>query len=521
MVKSVENIICVNKDLFNRILLITGSTSDLCLDDNEDSYLIGKSVYDKVVNNFKKLLKEKEHESFKSIKGASLERYNELTDEYESIKYNYIRNDFNKIKNDKINEEKILEISVKIYEEIENIKKIPSYINEIRKELKEIKEEKISENINSYMIRFRKLINDGGLVEDYINLKSELDSVLKKTYTDEINAFYGDSKSLYIVKNEGQVRLLDTSYLNGFTYGVIYSANSIKRITNKNSDTFVGFNRCDFNSCNIELNDDKPIAIYCVTYGERSINPNYVAAKNIYVQKNTPFIEFDKTLYMSDGEYSINELINNLLIDCNLGVVVDNNKPQAYYNLYLPFFEKFKELKFGSYDESKVINKFDKYRHFIHDQKYLDINNLLSSGLEKEDIKDILSINIYLDFNIFREGKTNKTKIKQFENYFYDKRNNEILNGIYPGLDVILNEIHEASHTRLEEIIKKVSDSPCHDSWLIRNLIKPEHELKKEELKETTSNVITFVSSGNEETKHIEFADFLKSADKDVVRTRT
>ena len=520
MVKSIDNIICINKNIFNKILLLTNNTSDLCLDENDDSYLISKTVFDKTVDRFNKLLMEKQHESFKNIKGASLSRYNELNDEYERIKYNYIRNNFNKVKNSKINTESLLDISIKIYEEIENIKKVPLYINDIRKELKEIQNNESKSIINSYMIRFKRLLNDGGLIEYYINLKAELDSALRKEYINEINSFFGDNKSMYLVKNEGQVKILDVSNLNGFTYGLIYSSESIKKVTNKNSDSFISFYNCNFESCNIELNDDKPIGIYCVTYGEHSINPNYKAAKNIFVQKNTPFVEFDKTLLMSRSDYSINELINNLLVDSNLDVVANSNKEQSYYDLYEPFFEQFKNLKFGDYNESQIINIFDAHRHYINDQRYLDLDNLLSKSLDDSEIINILNINIYFDFNIFRKGNINRTKLKLFHDTFYDKKDDERLNRIYPGIDVILNEIHEASCNRIDEIIEIINKAPCKDSWLIKNLIKPIHIVKKNQTNNIQSTESTFVSSGNEKTIYKEFVDFLKSADEDIVRSR-
>lgn len=520
MVKSIDNIICINKNIFNKMLLLTNNSSDICLDENDDSYLISKTVFDKIVDRFNKLLMEKQHESFKNIKGASLSRYNELNDEYERIKYNYIRNNFNKVKNSKINIESLLNISIKIYEEIENIKKVPLYINDIRKELKEIQNNESKSIINSYMIRFKRLLNDGGLIEDYINLKAELDSVLRKEYINEINSFFGDNKSMYLVRNEGQISFLDTSNLNNFTYGLIYSSESIKKVTNKNNDAFVSFRNCNFDNCNIELNDDKPIGIYCVTYGEHGINPNYKAAKNIYVQKNTPFIEFDKTLLMSRSDYSINELINNLLMDSNLDVVANSNKEQSYYDLYEPFFEQFKNLKLGEYDESKIINIFDAHRHYINDQRYLDLDNLLSKSLDDSEIVNILNINIYYDFNIFRKGNTNRTKLKLFHDTFYDRKDDERLNRIYFGIDAILSEIHEASYKRIDEIIEIINKAPCKDSWLLKNLIKPVHNVKKEQTNDIQNSETTFVSSGNEKTIYKEFVDFLKSADEDIVRSR-
>ena len=164
MGKSVETIVCINKDLFNKLLLITNNTSDLCLDENETEYLIEKSIYDDVVINFNKRFKEIERELPLNTKGVSLSRYNELNDKYKEVEYNHIRNGFNKIKDKKINEEEQLSLKVEIFEEIKDLKQIPDLINRIKLELQEIKQNHLSDNIGSYITRYNTLLRDGGLL---------------------------------------------------------------------------------------------------------------------------------------------------------------------------------------------------------------------------------------------------------------------------------------------------------------------------------------------------------------------
>lgn len=519
MGKNVENIICINMNTFNKILLITNNNSDLCLDSNQDSYLIENSIYSKVINRFENIIKATLREDI-SIKGASLARYNELKDEYEAIKYNSIRNEYNKIKSKKVSKETIYDLCISLYEEVQNIKKIPSLIKEITAYLNEIKNNNLSENINSYKVRFKSLVNNGGLYEDYNNLKIELESVIKKTYTERINTSITDDKNVYLVKEQDKVRILDTADLNSFTYGLIYSSNSIKRVTNEGSDAFVSFNNMDFDTSVIELNDDKPIGIYAVTYGEHSISPNYNKAKSIFVSKDTPFKEFDKTLLMNEENYSINELIDNLLIDSNLEVVVNNVKDQSYYNLYKPFFEKFKNLKFGSYTESNIINLFDVHLHFVNDQKFLDLNNLLFGDFEVDEIRTILKINKFYDFNIFRNTKVDKTKINQFLDVFYEFKDNEKLNEVYPGIWFILEEFKKASDKKTDELISIINSLPLNDrdSYFIAHLFDPKKDVRYLQGNALAEN--TFVRPQNDKNIGFVLRDYLRSNDQDVARVR-
>lgn len=489
MVKNVEKIICVDKEFFNKARLIIKDTSDLILDENKDKYLIEEKDFKKVFKELSKILKDKEMHTSLNIKGADLSRYNDLKNKCNEIKYNYIRDNFEDIKTKEIDVEQLLILYVELFEEIENILNIKQIINQIEAELNEIKSNNLSDNINSYVIRFKSLVNNGGLIGEYINLKKELDLIIKKSYEDNIASNFIEDKKVYLVKNEGKVSILTSNNLDDFTYGYIYSPSSIKSVISKNNKGFVSFNSFNSESCTIELNDEKPIATYAVTLGEKDINPNYNKAMNLNVSYNTPFIEIDKPLSgMNDDRFR--ELINNLLTDKNMDV---KDKDESYYDAFLPFIEKFNRLKQREYYSSQVINEFDFYFNYIFSQRYLDIKVLLDERLGIENIRTIFENNIYYDFNIFRNEKTNKTKIKKFVDMFYEYRLDRILNNVYPGINVILEELNNSSNDKIEKIIDIINSSTCHDSWLLSQKIKPAHikpsiQNKSEQKKENKNN---------------------------------
>ena len=513
MGKSLDSIICISKNIFDKILMITNNSSDLCIDDSNDKYLIESSIYNNVIKDFEKILKEKERELKQDIKGVDYSKYNSLKEEYETIKYKIIRDKFNKANSKKNSEEDLLELSIKIYEEVNSIMKIPYYIQTIKEELKEIKDNDLSSNIESYIVKYKQFINDGASLEDYINLKKELDLIIKKTYTSKVNSTLLDGKEIYLVKDSNEIKILDTADLNGFTYGYIYSSDSIKCVKNKDNPSFVSFNSVDYESYNIELDEDNPIAIYAVTYGEGNINPNYNAATNLVNSKNLPFIEFDKTLKMKPTNYSYRELINNLLIDKGLHELVNKDMGDEFYSKFNTFFDEFRKLKLSQYSEGNVINLFEFYFNIIFSQRYLDLDNALNITYSVEQIKEIFERNVYYDFNIFRNIKVSKRIIKTFMDKFYNYRYNKRLNDVYHGIDIILDELHNATEERLEEIISIINSSPCRDSWLIANNIKPIHKVAKVTKLDSNYTTINFETPANDDKPYYSLKAFLQTYD--------
>lgn len=508
MGKSVDEIVCINKDLYNKILLITNSNLDQAIDENLENYLISKSLYEQTKNIFINMLKNSLRENLECIKGASLSKYNALKDEYQIMIYTPIAEKANNEKVDKLNEEELLDIQIRLYQEIENIKKIPGLINEIIEELKQLK----SDMFKEYKSKLNNFIKNGASFEEYIGLKNEIDKIIKQTYIDAINTDVYGNKKIYLVKNNGKYKFLDVANLNGFTFGYIYSPESIIKVTNENNQSFVNYNNINYENDLIVTDESKPIGIYAVTYGEGSISLNYQKAMNLYSTYGLPFIEFDKTFTMNIKNYCIDELINNLIIDKGLGLTIDSQNEQIDYSSYMPFFKRFMALKEGKYSEGNVINLFNFYFDFINSQSYLNLDNVLSYN-SRELIKEILECNKFFDFNIFKTDGINIEKLNTFINTFYPYRDNKELNIIYKGISPILNELYNATESKKLEVVNLINSSPCKDSWFLATKIVPPYRLLDERRAKVDPLPVTFVSSGNEETVYDEYLGFLKSND--------
>ena len=386
--------------------------------------------------------------------------------------------------------------------EIDGIKRLPDLIENIKKEIKEIKKNNLSENINAISVRFYNLYKNGGSLEEYENIKKEVDTIIKKSYFDAINNHPYDNKGIFLVKENNVVSILTSENMDKFKYGLIYSPASIKCVRNLNDNSFISFYSLKDNPYDIELNDEEPIGIYAVTYGEGLISPNYENAKCTYKQVGIPFIEIDKTKYIDRSELSIKELIDNLLDDKGIPV---NNKFDYFYN-------KFKSLKAGNYDEGRIINLFDFCHNIIFSQRWLDPNYLLSSDNSVETIKEAFDHNIYLDFNIFRNNRIDIDQLDTFERIFYSKKSDHRLNMVYAGIEEILNEIHNASSERKQEIVNIINSSPCSDSYLIKQLILPKNN-QKETKNINSYKQVNMVRVDNNDDKVNSLLSLLKSND--------
>lgn len=474
MSSSIDKIVCISKELFNHLRLIVMDTSDVYLDENKDSYLVEYKLLNGLIKKLDVLLKNKERDVLTNTKGMDLSRYDQLKDELEKMKYEMIRDKHNLIKTQsKFNEEKQLELKVKMYDELIKLQQIPLLILQINDELKEIKSSELSDNFNSYMIRYKSLVINGAYFEDYDSLKKELDLIIKKTYIDNISCDVSDGKNIFIVKENSRVSILSSDNVNNFHYGFIYSSNSICNVSNNQNKSFITFSDAVYSNCEITINEDKPIAVYAVTLGEKSINPNYQKAMSLHQNDAIPLVEIDKTKFLNSSDVDIKELIDNLLEDKGLKIT---NKDSSFYGLFKNFYNKFDLLKTKEYDESRIINLFDFSFNMIFSQRYIEnINNVLDERLGIENIKDILENNIYFDFNIFRNDKTNKSKIDKFFTVFYPVKDNGLLNNVYPGINSILDMLSKATEEKTKEIIDIINHAPCRDSWLISQLIKPSH----------------------------------------------
>lgn len=509
MSKALDNVLCIDKNILNKALLIIGDNSDRFLDDNGSKYLIDESQLNEISKKLERIIEFKKRTVPQDLSYMDSSLYKELNDKYVEMLYGPIRDKAINFESEKINKEEELRIGIRINDLIDGIKKLPELIEIIKNEIREIKKNNLSENINTICINFNKLYRNGGSLEEYLNVKKELDLIIKKSYIDSINNHPYDNKGIFLVKEDNDVKILSSENMNEFKCGLIYSPASIKCVRNKNDNSFISFYSMNENPYKIELNDDKPIGIYAITYGEGSISQNYKKAKYTYSQVGIPFIEIDKTKYIDQSELNIKELIDDLLNDKGIPV---KNKDEDFYSKFQFFYDKFKILKTSEYDEGRIINLFDFCHNIIFSQRWLDPNYLLSSDNSVEAIKEAFDHNIYLDFNIFRNERIGIDQLDTFERIFYSKKDDRRLNMVYAGIDKILEEIHNASRERKQEIVNIINSAPCRDSYLIKQLIITKNNQK--EIKDTHNNKsVNFVRTDNYDDRVNSLLSLLKSSD--------
>lgn len=475
MGKNIDSIICIDKGIFNRALQITQTNSDILLDEKGKFYLIEQSIVDSIIEKLKVKIRFDEMDLSK-YKDINLTRYEKLKEKYLSYSLANKRTD-DKDKKIEIESEKLLSLMVDVYNEIDNIKQIPLYKEMIEKELNDIEKLELSENIKSYKVRFKNLVKDDATLDEYINLKIELDLIIKKTYEKNINSTVTDNKNIYLVKSNGKVSILTNENVNNFDFGYIYSACSIKNVYDNKTKNYVPFDNYDEETCTITINEDMPIGVYYVTYGEKSINPNYVKAVNLCGNGHISVFELDKTRMSCLDKINYAGLID-ILID-NKGVNI-TKKDESFYNGFKVFIDNFEKLKNGEYSESNIITLFENHFNRVTSPKFLDINTLLENRLNKEDLLEIFECNIYFDFNIFRYKETSQIKIEdiekildEFDKKLYEYRSNRMLNMVYPGIETILNRLHKSSENR-KQFAAYWKKLVCFDSYFIANDFKPD-----------------------------------------------
>ena len=510
MSESLDVTVVIDMDVLNKAFLIMEDSSDHRFENNGHQYLLTKKELAKIGKDFKRFIDFKKLGIPNDIPYFNSKEYKKLCDEYTNIVYTPVEKKKVDNKEQELDVEKLLRIGIKLNDQIEGIKILPELIEQIRNEIMEVQTNDLSDNINSILLEFKKLLNSGATIEEYKKLKTELDLIIKKSYISTINNYPFDNKGIYLVKENNKVRILSSYNINNFRCGYIYSPNSIISVTNSNDNSFISFYSIKDDNYEIKLNEDRPIGVYAVTYGEGYINPNYQKAKSTLDQYGLEFVEIDKTKYLDSRDVDKKELIDNLLVDRGTPVA---NADDDYYKKFDSFYNKFMTLKGGKYDESGIITLFEDSFNIIRNQMWVDLDYLLNPSHDLELLKQVLENNIYYEFNIFITGKkVTMESLDLFINTFYEKRNDPILNSIYFGISDIINMIYKSSAKKKQEIIDAINASPCRDSYWICNLIeRMNSKTSKTNIVESTKAKITKLESREEHINSI--YELLKSKD--------
>ena len=405
-------------------------------------------------------------------------KLDELIDKYMEKCYEPIREKYHHLDDGiDIKSEDMFIDALVIAREIINIKKIPSMYKDIENLLNEIKSNNLSYSINTYIETFNSYKNDGATYDEYNKLKKELESIIKKTYFKNITSILSSELSgNLLVSDNDKIKILNKDNVEFFNYGFIYSPKDILTVTTKKSNIFIPFSGAIIDSLVIKLSDDaKPIGVYSVSMGEKELSSNYENSKKLQSKLSEGYnleIDLTKVLPSSKIDKYKRELIDRLIYDKGVEIT---NKDDEFYKRFDIFFNRFIDLKKSSYDKGNVINLFDFYYNVIFSQKYINLDYTLDK-CSCDEIKDVLENNIYFEYNIFRNKELTNNDISIFTSKFKLYKNNNILNNVYPGLNLIMDYLLKIEDDKFDEVRDYLNSLTIKDCWLISQYLNPIHQ---------------------------------------------
>lgn len=488
-----SNLVIINKQTIDKVFSYV-KNSDFCLKQyGSASYVLSKDDFNKIKIKFCHMINDDLISSVSKISEANLDHLYNLYEEYISMYYDNVRNKFGKFDKRLYQDEEIINKGLEVLNEVDKIKSIPEIIDSIKRNIKEIEDNNLLVNIDDYKSKFNNLRRYSGSYESYISINKYLESIIIKTYIKKITdltTLQATSDLNFVIKDSSDnVLLLTNDNLIDFDYGLIMNKKYISKAKSKSSNSKLeSYNNIDKKNNKISLTKEKPLAIFAVTLGEKTLNENYLKALKLREKnKNLPLIEIDLMKYVSKESLQdkFYEFINNLLINKGLDY---KNYPKEFYDKFDYFYKSYQELKTKDYCEENIINLFDFDFNLIFSSKYKDIDSLLSKDLSIEELKNILELNIYYDDNIFRYNCINEKLLGNFYNRYFPVKDNSKLNYIYPGINKILDLLTTMTFDELSIFIYKFNSIKTKDSWLISELMKPTHTQNKIEINVNISN---------------------------------
>ena len=461
-------------------------------------YSIPKEDFEIIKKEFIISIRLEEKRLNKEAEGIDFSNLDKLVSEYQSKSASNSKNNYYHNEENNYSSEELFQIALMIAQEIKNIRKIPKLRNEIDRLIKKVIAYNLSYSIETIKTTFSELKNNGGTYEQYFNLKTLLESIIRKTYNKNISAVISQElEGNFLIKEDDQVYILNKSNAYMFSYGFIYSPLSIEKATNGEDDKIVPFNELSKTDYNIKLKKgEKPIGVYAITVGEKELSGNYTKAKSLIERSGvTSFIDVDLTKFLDGEDLEVvkNDFIKRMLLDS--GIINETDIKDFYYDKLSIFFDRFMELKKKDYSTGNITNLFSDYLRYVFSQTYADPSSVLKeekdlegnskSALPLDTIKEIFTYSIHYDFNIYTKKEVTNNDIALFVDKFYKYRDNRYLNLIYYGINNLLIYLHEIKDDNFDKVRDFINskEPQDRDPWEISQKFVPGHNItKKEEL---------------------------------------
>lgn len=441
-------------------------------------------VHDKdILEVAEKLKKETDLTSLNLIRKIEYVDKTDFENAYENYvaaKYEIKRNNFENITTETNLYDKLISSGIKLRKEMEKLKLFPGIKRHITEMIQEIKLSNSFNDIKQIDAKFNKLIRTSGKTEEFEKLERNLSKIIGDTYkshlTEDLTLSPTGDFIFVSSKDEESCFLLSKENLLDAKYGVILEAeNNIKIASNsKKESKLLPFSKLDKKSNYIEVYDFNPAASYAITLGEKSLSNNYREADKLSKKYHgIPLVEIDASKYLSfkDLRKMFIDFIDALLDDKNVNFSVKDDK---FYHNFDIFFQEFKQLKSGDYDEGRIRNLFDHHIKLLSSSEVCDLDILLKD-YKYSEIETVLKCNTFMEENIFRYKEISKPLLERFVDKFYKYRNNKTLNQIYPGFSSVLIYLKERNDDELKQLVEDINSKNCIDSWLLAQEFEPIH----------------------------------------------
>lgn len=478
---------------------------------------------DKKYNILKKIVEKNSNIDFSFIEN----KYNDYIEQ----RFTLIRQKFHFEKNDD-KYDIPLEKAIEICGVIDDYIAAPILIEQIGNKIDKLESlDKNNVSVSSIKNAYNNLCRNKSKLIDFEKLEERINILFKDTYINNLNdlsKIQNSNTFSYIfvdMSHQDLMNIYDESIIKGsvineknldkFSYGFIVDPTSIIRVKDINGN-YPLFSEINYEYNSVDLNKLHPIAIYAISDGSKTMNPNYNNALKLAEKhmEKLPFYDIDSTKYTSKDnlEEIKNSLIKNLLDDKGITLSKTDN-----YNQFNYFFEEYMKLKSSNYDETSIRNLFDFCFNLIYSSTYKDVSRLFSGLYDYKEIKEVLEQNIYHRENIFRYKIVNSKMLINFAYKYKHVINNSDLQRIYPGIDIIISKILTSTSDELINLAYDINSTGVVDSWLISNNIK---NVKKVNIKQEDKTQITFKEYVQNHEERDKKAETLSSAKKEICKIK-
>lgn len=199
-----------------------------------------------------------------------------------------------------------------------------------------------------------------------------------------------------------------------------------------------------------------PIAIFCITVGEKELSHNYQSAKKLQTQfPNLKIVEIDLTYYKSKEELVShrNSLLYYLERTANPHAEYRDNR---YYDNFEYFWNRFLELKRqGDYKVTDIIKLYRENSEFLSIS--MNTEKLFNGNYSAEIIKHTILYNYKYGLLHILEGTFDAYDLIKLKNELISVADNPLLEQAIPGLGRLVTIISklDIQNISIEEICAK------------------------------------------------------------------